>query len=98
MRYSCPCLDRFFDTADPIVPVVIAVVLFLVVATVLAIVIIKAFLFCKIFANAGYHWAWGLLVLVPIVGVVMLFVLAFGRWPVRKELDELRRRLSENSS
>ena len=98
MKYSCPCLDRFFDTAGPIVPAVIAVVLFLAVAIFLAIIIIKAFLFCKIFANAGYHWAWGLLVLVPIVGVVMLFVLAFGRWPVRKELKELRSRLSQSSS
>ena len=38
--------------------------------------------FCKIFGKAGYHWALGLLMLVPIANLVMPLYLAFGQWPV----------------
>lgn len=38
--------------------------------------------FCRIFSRAGYPWALGLLMMVPIVNIVMLFVLAFGNWPI----------------
>ena len=55
-----------------------------------AAIAIKAIVFCMIFAKAGYHWALGLLMLVPIVCIVMPFVLAFGEWPIHKELQRLR--------
>jgi hypothetical protein len=51
---------------------------------------IKVLIFCRIFSKAGYSWALGLLVLVPIVNVVMAFYLAFADWPVCKEIRQLR--------
>ena len=48
--------------------------------------------FCRIFGKAGYSWALGLLMLVPIANIIMPFILAFGDWPVRRELDQLRQR------
>ena len=56
----------------------------------LIVVAIKVFIFCKIFSKAGYCWALGLLMLVPIVNIVMPFMLALGDWPIRKELRLLK--------
>ena len=52
--------------------------------------IIKILLICKIFSKAGYCWAFGLLMLVPIANIVMGFYLAFADWPVLKELRQLK--------
>jgi len=57
---------------------------------VLVVTIIKVLVYCKIFSNAGYSWALGLLMLVPIANIIMLFVLAFADWPIRKELRLLK--------
>jgi len=46
--------------------------------------------FCKIFSKAGYHWAFGLLMLVPIANLVMILYLGFSDWPVLKEIRQLR--------
>lgn len=51
---------------------------------------IKLLIFCKIFSKAGYSWALGLLLLLPIVNIIMAFFLAFADWPVRKELRQLK--------
>jgi hypothetical protein len=56
----------------------------------LAMIVLTAVLFCKIFSKAGYHWALGLIMLIPIGNLVMLCVLAFGQWPIHRELDALR--------
>jgi len=48
----------------------------------------------KIFAKAGYRGALGLLMLVPFVNLIMLCVLAFGEWPIQRELDHTKRMLS----
>jgi hypothetical protein len=64
----------------------------------LIVLVIKAVVFCRIFSKAGYHWALGLLMLVPIACIIMPFVLAFGKWPILNELDQLRQRQSENST
>lgn len=45
---------------------------------------------CRIFARTGRHGATGLLMLVPGVNLLMLFVLAFGSWPVEREVKGLR--------
>jgi hypothetical protein len=50
----------------------------------------KALIFCKIFSKAGYCWALGLLMLVPIANIIMPFVLAFGDWPIQRELRSLK--------
>ena len=62
------------------------------------ILIIKAVVFCKIFSKAGYHWALGLLMLVPIACIIMPFILAFGQWPIYKELQQLRRQQNKTGS
>ena len=56
----------------------------------LIVVAIKVLIFCKIFSKAGYCWALGLLMLVPIVNIIMPFVLAFADWPIQKELRLLK--------
>jgi len=47
----------------------------------------------KIFAKAGHRGALGLLMLVPGVNLIMLCLLAFGEWPIQRELDHTRRML-----
>jgi hypothetical protein len=56
----------------------------------LVIVLLFALIHCKIFSKAGYPWALGLLMLVPIANLVMLLVLAFGDWPIHREMRLLR--------
>ena len=63
---------------------------------VLAIVLISLVLnvlyviaFCKIFGKAGYHWAMGLLMLVPIANIIMPLVLAFGEWPIYRQMRQV---------
>ena len=56
----------------------------------LVVVAIKTLIFCKIFSKAGYSWALGLLMLVPIANIIMPFVLAFADWPIQKELRSLK--------
>jgi hypothetical protein len=56
----------------------------------LIVTIIKILIYCKIFSKAGYCWALGLLMLVPIVNIIMPFILAFGEWPIQKELRSLK--------
>lgn len=51
---------------------------------------IKALIFCKIFSKAGYSWALGLLILVPIADIIIAFYLAFADWPAQKELRKLK--------
>jgi len=51
---------------------------------------IMTLIFCKIFSKAGYSWALGLLILVPIANIIMAFYLAFADWPVQKEVRQLR--------
>ena len=51
---------------------------------------IKLLIFCKIFSKAGYSWALGLLMLIPIADIIMVFYLAFADWPVQKEVRQLR--------
>jgi hypothetical protein len=56
----------------------------------LIITIIQIVAFCKIFSKAGFSWALGLLMLVPIANIVMFFFLAFADWPVHRELRSYR--------
>jgi len=47
----------------------------------------------RIFAKAGYSGALGLLMFVPIANIVMLCILAFGEWPIYRELNYLRQQV-----
>ena len=62
----------------------------IIIAALLLIVPLKLLIACMIFYKAGYSWALGLLMLVPIANIIMIFVLAFGDWPVRRELRQLK--------
>jgi UPF0716 family protein affecting phage T7 exclusion len=62
----------------------------LVILTCLIVAVIKVLIFCKIFSKAGYCWALGLLMFVPIANIIMPFVLAFGDWPIQKEMRLLK--------
>ncbi len=81
--------DPLVESGPVFAGIMVAVIVFFVVVANLVSILI----FCKIFAKAGYHWALGLLVVVPIANVVMPFFLAFADWPVYKELRELRQRV-----
>jgi hypothetical protein len=56
----------------------------------LAIFVLTLMIYCKIFSKAGYHWAMGLLLLIPFGNLILLLVLAFGQWPILRELETLK--------
>ncbi|MDB4895982.1 MAG: hypothetical protein JWN15_2244 [Firmicutes bacterium] len=60
----------------------------LIVAVVSALVLVLPF--WMIFAKAGYPGAMSLLLLIPLVGFVVLLVIAFSDWPVLRELRQWR--------
>jgi len=71
-------------------PVFVMIFVALVILTCLIVAVIKVLIFCKIFSKAGYCWALGLLMFVPIANIIMPFVLAFGDWPIQKEMRLLK--------
>ena len=74
-------------------PVFVAAMVVFVLLVGLVVIIIKTWIYCRIFSEAGYSWALGLLMLVPIANIIMPFVLALGDWPVQKELRLLKQQL-----
>jgi len=60
----------------------------------IAMAALHIFIFWRIFSRAGHPGAMALLMLVPLVNLGMLIYLAFGDWPVLRELAWLRRRES----
>jgi len=66
----------------------IGLVVFLVIA--LGSTILGIIIWWKIFSKAGYSGALSLLMLVPIANLIMLLVLAFGTWPIHRELAHLK--------
>ena len=85
---SCSCV--WAQRGPEVGPVFAIVFAFLVAFIVLVIVALKLLICCKIFSKAGYSWALGLLMLIPIVNIIMAFFLAFADWPVQKELRRLK--------
>src|SRR6266851_3874890 len=65
--------------------IILSSVIFSLVAIIFAVVI-----YWRIFAKAGYSGALGLLMFVPIANIIMLCILAFGEWPIYRELNYLR--------
>ena len=57
---------------------------------ILASVVLTAIGWCLIFKKAGWRWALGLLMLIPIVNPILFLILAFSEWPVRRELRAAR--------
>ena len=85
---SCACV--WAQRAPEVTPVFAIVFALLAAFIVLVIVAIKLLICCKIFSKAGYSWALGLLMLIPIANIIMAFFLAFADWPVQKELRRLK--------
>jgi len=75
-------------------PAAILILIFVILSVLisLAATVITALVYCKIFSKAGFSWALGLLMLVPIANLVMMFYLAFADWPIHGELRVLRQR------
>jgi hypothetical protein len=59
-------------------------------------IIFTVIIYWRIFAKAGYSGALGLLMFVPIANIVMLCILAFGEWPIYRELNYLRQQATWN--
>jgi uncharacterized membrane protein (DUF485 family) len=76
---------------------IVLLTMFIVFVSLIAIAI-KILIFCKIFSQAGYSWALGLLMLVPIANIIMAFFLAFADWPVCKELRKLKQQLEKSKA
>jgi len=76
---------------DPNIAPVFSLIFFIfMIPVVMIVVAVKVLIFCKIFSKAGFSWALGLLILVPIANIVILFVLAFAEWPIQRELRSFR--------
>ena len=84
------------ENADPnaVAAAAAAIAFGLMLLAVLISTLLTVLIFCMVFSKAGYSWALGLLMLVPIANIIMPFVLAFGDWPVRRELRLLKQQLS----
>ena len=63
----------------------------------LLITVLMTWAYCRICSKAGYHWALGLLMLVPVANFVLPLVLAFGDWPIQKEMRKLKSQQSPAS-
>jgi len=80
-------------------PTICIILMTLIVTTVTLITVaLTVFIFCKIFAKAGYSWALGLLMVIPIANIIMPFVLAFGDWPVHRQLRKLKQQLQNQQT
>ena len=55
-------------------------------------ILLIAAIWWKIFAKAGYSGLMGLLMFIPIINIILLLILAFGEWPIHRELRLLRER------
>lgn len=42
---------------------------------------------CLIARKAGYHWAYGVLYGVPVIGIIVLWVFACSKWPAIRKAD-----------
>ena len=84
--------DVWAQHCPQVEPVFAILFAFLIAFIVLVILAIKLLICCKIFAKAGYGWALGLLMLIPIVNIIMAFYLAFADWPIHKELRSLKQK------
>ncbi len=72
-------------------PEVIPAIAFLIVLLIgLAVSAVFIIGWCMIWKRAGYSWALGLLMMVPLANLVAFLVLAFSRWPVQREAQHLR--------
>ncbi len=65
---------------------------------ILASIVLGIIIWWKIFSKAGYSGAMSLLMFVPVANLIVLLVLAFGRWPIYNELEALRQQVRERGA
>ena len=70
--------------------IILSSVIFSLIAIIFAVII-----YWRIFSKAGYSGALSLLMFVPIANIIVLCVLAFGNWPIYKELTYLRQQVAQ---
>jgi hypothetical protein len=87
-----------FQHCPDAVPIFVGILIAFGILMGLIVVVIKVLIFCKIFSKAGYCWALGLLMLVPIANIIMPFVLAFADWPIQKELRLLKQQQEKSGA
>jgi len=46
--------------------------------------------YCKTWSKAGYSWAWGLTMLIPLANIIGFCVLGFSKWPIEEELEQIK--------
>lgn len=61
----------------------------------LIVIVFAIIIYWRIFSKAGYSGALSLLMFVPIANIIVLCVLAFGNWPIYKELNSLRQQVAQ---
>src|SRR5216683_6017912 len=59
-------------------------------------IIFSAVVYWRIFSKAGYSGAMGLLMFIPIANIVVLCILAFGEWPIYRELNYLKQKVARS--
>jgi hypothetical protein len=59
--------------------------------------VLLALALMSIFQKAGYSRWLGLLIIVPVANIVVLLLLVFGDWPVRRQLRYLKMRSGDAS-
>jgi uncharacterized membrane protein YhaH (DUF805 family) len=60
----------------------------------IASVVFAIIIYWRIFSKAGYSGAMSLLMLVPIANLIVICILAFGEWPIHRELNQLRQQVA----
>jgi uncharacterized membrane protein YhaH (DUF805 family) len=88
----------FSNNCPELAPILIVLIIFFTTFCALVVTVIKVLIFCKVFSKAGYSWALGLLMLVPIANIIMAFFLAFADWPVCRELRKLKQQLEKSQT
>ena len=84
LNYGTSTVDAGTITAITIVSLIVG----------LAFIVLAVVIYWKIFSKAGYSGAMGLLMFVPIANIIVLLMLAFGEWPIYKELNYLRQQVA----
>jgi hypothetical protein len=59
----------------------------------LAFAAVTVWIWWRIVSRTGHSCWLALLVIVPLANLILLLILAFGEWPIYRELEDLRRRV-----
>ncbi len=60
----------------------------------LACMVFAVWVWMRIVGRTGHNQWLGLLMVVPIANLILLLILAFGDWPIHREMEMLRRQIA----